>query len=190
MNNKLLLIVLASTLLFDTGTAIASSEDKSYFGIQYGVGDYSENNISKTFKPTVLIGRFGYYFRPSFSIEGRFGLGMQGDTQFLPEFGASGLDATLELDSILGVYGTGRINLTESSSLYGVLGVSRVKAPASVPAFPAAISTTDGSSSVSYGVGADIGFGKKTLLNIELMRYLDKNSHDLNVIGVGAVFRF
>lgn len=189
MNNKLLLIVLASTLLFVTGTGIAHSEDKSYFGIQYGVADYSEKSISKNFNPTVLIGRFGYYFRPSFSIEGRFGIGMQDDTQFLSELGVGGLDATLELDSILGVYGTGRINLTGSSSLYGVLGVSTIEVTTSVPAFPAAESTSD-ESSVSYGVGADIDIGKKAVLNIEYMRYLDKNNLDLGVIGVGAAYNF
>lgn len=189
MNNKLLLIVWASTLLFVTGTGIASSEDKSYFGIQYGVGDYSENNLSKTFEPTVLIGRLGYYFRPSFSIEGRFRLGVEDDTQFLPERGVSGLDATLELDTILGLYGTGHINLTGSSSLYGVLGVSRVKATTSVPEFPP-VTSTKIDDSFSYGVGADIGIGKSMVLNIEYMRYLDKDNLELNVIGVGAAFRF
>lgn len=189
MNNKLISTVLISTLLFFIGTGIAYSEDKSYFGIQYGVADYSEKNISKNFNPTVMIGRFGYYFRPSISIEGRFGIGMQDDTQFLPEFGTSGLDASLELDSILGVYGTGRINLTGSSSLYGVLGVSSVEGTTSVPSLPAAESTSD-ESSVSYGIGADIGIGKKAVFNIEYMRYLDKNNLDLGVIGVGAAYNF
>jgi len=189
MSNKPILMILASTLLFIMGTGIASSEDKSYFGIQYGAGDYSEKGISKNFNPTALIGRFGYYLRPGLSIEGRLGFGIEDDTQFVPEFGTSGLDASLKLDSIMGVYGRGSINLAGSSSLYGVLGISRVEATASVAAFPAA-DTTDDEVSVSYGIGADIGISKNFILNIEYMKYLDKDNLDLGVAGIGATYNF
>ena len=189
MKNKQLSILLASSLIFLTGTGIAGPEDNGYIGVQYGIGNYSEKNISKDFKPTALITRFGYYFHPNYSVEGRLGFGLQDDTQFLPEFGVAGLDAKFELDSIMGVYGTGHFNLSESSSLYGVLGVSGVEVTTSVPAFPAATSTGD-ETSISYGIGADIGIGKNFILNIEYMKYLDKDNFDLGVIGAGAVFNF
>ena len=189
MNNKLISTLLASTLIFVTGTVSAGSEGKSYIGVQYGIGNYSEKNISKDFKPTALIGRFGYFFQPNYSIEGRFGTGIKGDTQFLPEFGLGGLKAKFELDSILGVYGTGHIILSDSASLYGVLGVSRVVAKASVPGFPAADST-DEKTSISYGIGADFNISKTSSLNFEYMRYIDKTDFDLGIIGAGVSFGF
>jgi opacity protein-like surface antigen len=189
MKNKFVFIVLASTLLFFTRAGIADSNDKNYFGIQYGIGNYSEDGISQEFNPTALIGRFGYYFHPSFSIEGRLGLGLQDDTQFLSEFGVDGFDATLELDSIIGVYGTGHFNLNESFSIYGVLGVSKVKGTASLPSIPA-LESTEANSGISYGVGVDIGVGNNIALNIEYMQYLDKPDYDFGTIGLGVVFSF
>ena len=180
---------MAGALIFVAGKGIADSENRSYFGIQYGVSDYSEEAISKSFNPTALIGRFGYYYRPNISIEARLGAGIDDDTKFLPGLGVGGLDASFDLDSILGVYGIGHINLAESSSLYGVLGFSRIEATTSVPAFPAASSTGD-ETSVSYGVGVDIAISESGALNIEYIRYLDKDNFDLGVASVGATFFF
>lgn len=189
MKNKLVFIVLVSTLLLITRLGIADPDDENYFGVQYGIGQYNEDSISQTFNPTVLVGRFGHYFHPNFSIEGRLGLGLQDDTQFLPELGVSGLDTTLELDYILGVYGTGHLNLTDSFSIYGVLGVSRVKGTASLPGIPA-LESTEANSGISYGVGVDIGVGNDIALNIEYMQYLDKPDYDFGTIGLGVVFSF
>lgn len=189
MKTKLILIALASTLFVLTRVGMAGAENEVYAGVQYGIGNYDEDGVSKSFNPTVLIGRFGTYLNPNFSIEGRFGLGLQDDTQFVPEFGVSGIDASLEVDSIMGLYGTGHYNLTESSSIYGVLGVSRVKGTASIPSIPAATSS-ENENSVSFGVGADIGVGNNVALNLEYMQYLNKSSFDLGVLGLGAVFSF
>jgi len=187
MKNKLLFIVLAGMLLSVTKTAIAGSESESYLGVQYGVGIYEEDDISEDFKPTALIVRLGWNFMPDFSIEGRFGVGMQDDTQSLSEF--SGLDATLELDSIYGVYGTGRLKLTESLSIYGVLGASRVKGTANLSDYPE-IKVTESNSGVSYGVGADFAVGSDVALNIEYMQYLDKPDYDFGAIALGVVFNY
>jgi outer membrane immunogenic protein len=188
MKNNLISLALASSLLLVTTASIAGTEGENYVGAQYAVSYYNEDGISKEFNPTLAIGRFGHFFTPNFSIEGRLGFGLQDDTQFLPEFG-SGYDATLELDRLFGLYATGHINITESSSIYGVLGASKVKGTASVPSFPSLESTED-NSSVSYGVGADIGIGSTVALNIEYIRYLDKSEFDLDAVAVGAIFKF
>lgn len=191
MNNRPIITLLASTLIFISGAVSASSEGKSYIGVQYGNGNYSDKEVSKDFKPepAALIGRFGYYFRPGFSVEGRLGVGLEDDTQFLKEFGLNGLNAKFELDSILGVYGTAHFNLLDAVSLYGLLGVTRVEATASVPGFPEA-GSTDEKSGFSYGFGADFSATKSLLVNIEYMRYLEKTNYDLDVLGAGVSFLF
>lgn len=180
--------MLVSILLFFMRAGIADSVDENYFGIQYGIAQYNEDGISQEFNPTMLIGRFGHYFHPNFSLEGRLGLGLQDDTQFLPELGG-GLDATLELDYILGVYGKGSLNLTDSFSIYGVLGASEVKGTASLPGIPG-IKGNESNSGVSYGIGADLGIGHNIALNLDYMQYLDKPDFDIGVIGLGIVFSF
>ena len=187
MKTKLMYMALAGTLTFTATTGIAATEGGSYVGVQYGIGNYDEDGVDETFNPTALIGRFGYFFHPNFSVEGRLGFGLQDDTQSVPAFG--GIDATLDIDHVVGLYGTGHINLTESISFYGVLGASSVEATASVPSLPG-IEVSDDESSVSYGVGADFGIGKNIALNIEYMRYLDKSSYDLDMIGLGASYNF
>lgn len=189
MNNKIVVVMLTCTLLFFTSVGISGTTDENYFAIQYGIGQYSEDGISEEFNPSISVGRFGRFLTPNFSVEGRLGLGLQDDTQHLQEFGVNGLDATLELDYILGIYGTGHLNLTDSFSLYGVLGVSKVKGTASLPSIPA-LTATENNSGVSYGVGADLGIGHNMALNLEYMLYLDKSEFDLGVIGLGLVFGF
>ena len=188
MKNKLIFTVLASALLLITRSGIADPDGENYSGVQYSIGQYNEDGLSPTFNPTVLVGRFGHYFHPNFSIEGRLGLGLHDDTQFVPELG-SGRDGTLELDSIIGVYGAGHFNLTGSFSIYGVVGVSSVKGTASVPGI-STLESSETNSGVSYGVGANIGVSSNIDLNIEYMQYLDKPDFDVGAIGMGVTFSF
>jgi len=187
MKNKLISITLAGSLCLVTGTGIAGTEGENYFGLQYGVGNYDDDGISETYEPTLLVGRFGRFLTPNFAIEGRLGLGLEDDTHNLPEFGNR--DATLEIDSMVGLYGTGHFNFTESSSIYGVLGFSQVKGTASMPDFPG-LEPTENNSSVSYGIGADIGIGSSWALNIEYIQYLDQDDFDFGVASVGAKIDF
>ena len=186
MKNKLIFIVLAASLLVLTRTAAAGSEGEYYFGLQYGVANYDEEGISETYEPTLLTARLGRYLTPNFTIEGRIANGIDDDTHNLPEFGNR--DATLELDSIFGIYGTAHFNITQSSSIYGVLGASKVEGTASLD--DTGLESTEDNSSVSYGFGADIGIGENWALNVEYIRYLDKEDFDLDVGSVGAMFRF
>jgi opacity protein-like surface antigen len=188
MKNNLISLALASSLLLATGAGVAGTEGENYVGAQYAVSYYNEDGISKEFSPTLVIARLGRFFTPNFAIEGRLGFGLQDDTQFLSELG-SGYDATLDIERIFGLYATGHINLTESASIYGVLGASKVKGTASVPSFIGLESTED-NSSVSYGIGADIGIGSKFAVNVEYIRYLDKSEFTLDAVAVGAVYKF
>ena len=186
MKNQLISITLAGSLCLVTGNGIAATEGENYFGLQYGYGNYDEDGISETYEPTMLIGRFGRFITPVFAIEGRLGTGLDDDTHNLPGFGDR--DATLEIDSMFGIYGTAHLDIAKSSSIYGVLGVSRIEGTASLPVLE--LESTEKNSSVSYGVGADIGIGDRWALNVEYIRYLDKDDFDFDVGSVGASFKF
>jgi opacity protein-like surface antigen len=187
MKNKLIYIALLGSLLLVTRTGVAGTEGENYFGLQYADGDYEEDGISETFNPTLLVGRYGRFLTPNFSVEGRLGFDLDDDTQNLPELGNR--DATLELERLFGLYGTGHFNIAKSFSIYGVLGVSNVKGTVSVPSISGLESTED-NTSVSYGIGADIGIGSSWALNIEYIRYLDDDDFELDMANVGASFSF
>jgi len=186
MKNKLALIALVVMLIPVVGTAMAA-DNKNYLGLQYGVGEYSESGISEDFDTSMAILRVGYNINSNFAIEGRLGTGLDDDTQFLAEF--SGTDVTFEVDSIVGIYGRGRLDLSERFSVYGVLGASQVKATVSLSGLPDA-ENTETESSASYGLGVDMAFSKQWALNVEVIRYLDHDNYDLDIASAGVTYGF
>lgn len=186
MKNKLAYITLACSLLLFNHPVIAQPYGDYYAGAQYAKGDYDEEGISANFEPSMVVGRFGKLFNPHVAVEARLGMGLDEDTQFIPELG---IDGKLELNSLIGIYLSGHLNLTASSSLYAIVGSSRVEAEASAPALPTA-GSTETESDLSYGVGANIGIFNNIALNIEYMQYFDADYFDLSTIAVGVLVRF
>ena len=186
MKNKLISVALASALMFGTQAGMAASSDEYYFGIQYAAGEYDEDGISKSFSPDAFVMRLGGYFNPNFSVEGRLGTGSGDDTQFLPEFGVS---FTLDLDTIMGVYAVGHLDLSESSSIYALLGVTQIEGKAHSSGIPR-VSDSSTNSSSSYGVGADFDISDNVILNLEYMQYLNRSNFDLSAIALGVTFSF
>lgn len=189
MKKKLFLLAIMSASLLVSRSALADTSAENYLNLQYGVIDYNEEGISESYSPDAIVGRYGRHLNANFSIEGRLGFGVKNDTHFLPEFGVSGLDVKMELDSIVGIYGAAHLNMTESSSLYALVGVSRVEARVSVPAYPAA-KNNDSDTDLSYGAGANIGINNELAINIEYMQYLNESRYDLSAIGAGLTVRF
>lgn len=189
MKNKLVYITLACSLLMFNHLAIAQPYGDYYAGAQYAQGDYNEKGLSANFEPSMVVGRFGKFFNPHVAVEARLGMGLDEDTQFIPEQGLAGIDGTLELNSLIGIFLTGHLNLTDSSSVYAIVGTSRAEAEASAPAFPAD-SSTDTESDLSYGAGANIGILNNIALNIEYMQYFDADYFDLSTVAVGVLVRF
>lgn len=176
----------AVTFFSICGTNIyAGTTGDAYGGIQYALGSYNEDGFEEV-NPTALVGRFGKYVQNNFAIEGRIGIGLQDDSVnvFVPGFG--NLDVSLDIDTLIGIYGVGHVNLNESSSVYALLGFTRGEATAS----GGGISISGDDSGLSYGVGANIGTGNNVSFNIEYTQYLNKSDFDLSAIGLGIVFGF
>lgn len=189
MKNKLIFIVLVSASFLFSFSVMAKSFGEPYLGIQYAFAEYNEDGISKSFNPTSAILRLGGYVNSNFSIETRVGNGVNDDTQFLTEFGISGLDATLELNRMAGLYAVGHINIAKALSIYGVLGASRLNGITSVPSL-VNVTSSGHNSSYSYGAGASIKIIKNVSIDVEYMMYLDKNTFDLSMLAAGVTIYF
>ena len=160
--------------------ALAHEADTVYLGLQYGYGIYSEDNVPD-FNVGAAIGRLGAFGSKNLAIEGRAGMGVQDDTQTVGT-----TNVTLELDTLYGMYGLGHFTFFKNSSIYGVLGFTRVKGEASAPGVSAGGSEGD----ISYGVGLDIGITRSIALNVEYMSYVTTSSYDINAAAVGLVIGF
>lgn len=179
MKSMMLKGALLLTISAINTVAIADNTGNTYVGVSYGLGTYNEDGVEEL-NPTGLMGKYGKYMSDGFSLEGRFGIGLQDDSVNL-----LGVDVSLDFDTLFGVYGVGHVNVNKSSSVYGLIGFTRAEATVSAPGFG---SETDDESGVSYGVGANIGVGDNVALNIEYIQYLNKSDFDFSTIGFGVVF--
>ena len=173
---KLLSAFAASVLLLP----LTSNAENTYGGIQYAMGTYNEDGFEEV-KPTALIGRFGNYVNNSVSIEGRLGVGLQDDS--IDYFG---IDISLELDTLIGVYGLAHANINQNSDVHALIGFSRAEATVSALGYSASSDDTG----LSFGVGANLGTGNNVSLNIEYVQYLNKSNFDFSALAFGAVFSF
>lgn len=112
--------------------AIADETDKTdkasktYVSAQYVIASYDVASFEEA-NPTLLVGGFGKFFNKNFALEGRLGLGLQDDDLVT--------NRSVEIDGLLGIYGAGHFNLSGTSSIYGLIGFTRVKATTSVSTY-------------------------------------------------------
>ena len=187
---RIVLIGLAVSLGSLSGNAFAGLTPGAYAGIQYASTDFTLDGIPEDFSPTALIGRAGSNLNQYFSIEGRLGLGLSDDTVTVTDVTTTE-SRTIELDTLIGAYGVGRLPLGKSSSVYALVGLTRVDATLSASlAGGGSGSESDDESDLSYGVGADIGILYNLWINVEYVQYLDKSDLEVSAIALGLRFGF
>ena len=180
--HKAITIGVATAVLLMSNSVLAGNAGSRYAGIQYAITTYSEDGVSEEPKPTASIGLLGANITDNFAVEGRLGIGLQDDT-----ITVSNADVTTEIDSLIGVYGIGHINLNGGSSVYGLLGLSRAKFTFSYPDNPTLGSKSDDETGLSYGIGADIPVSNYVALNIEYVQYLI-SGFDISAFSFGVKF--
>ena len=187
---RILMIGVVVSLGFLSSNALAGLTQGAYAGIQYAAVDFSFEDISEDFNPTALIGRAGSNINKYVSIEGRLGFGLSDDTITATD-GTTTASVSIDLDTLIGVYGVGHVPLGKSSSIYALVGFTQVDATASASAtgFGSA-SLSDDESDLSYGIGADISILYNVAVNVEYVQYLDKSDFDVSAIAIGMKFGF
>ena len=174
--NTFLSLIVATSLYIFSSALIAGGKGQSYMGIQYALGNYSEEGISQEADPSVLIGRYGTYLLDNFAIEGRVGIGIANDTLVF-----SGLEVDVDVDYIVGVYALGHMNIAKGSSVYGLVGFTQAELTTSA----LGISNTNDDNGVSVGVGANLG-----AFNIEYIQYLNESEYEFSALSFGFITHF
>ena len=179
MINKV--VAVSIVCLFSSSMVLASDSGDMYTGLQYASGSYNEDGFDEV-NPSMLVGKFGKYINDSFAMEGRLAFGVQDDS-----INYLGVDITLDIDSMIGVYGVGNMDLNDTSSVYGLVGFTRAEATVSADGFGSDSSSESG---LSFGVGANVGLSDDLSLNVEYMQYLNKSDFDLSALSLGVTFGF
>lgn len=188
--HRIVMIGLVVSLGPMSGNAFAGLTPGAYAGIQYAIADFSFEDVSEDFSPTGLIGRAGSNLNRYFSIEGRLGLGLSDDTVTVTD-ATTNASVSIELDTLIGLYGVGHVPLGKSSSVYALVGLTQIDATASASVTGIGFaSLSDDESDFSYGIGADIGILYNLWVNVEYVQYLDKSDLDVSAIALGLKFGF
>ncbi len=128
--------------------------------------------------------RAGWQFNDHVSAEVRAGLG--GNATGDVTVGNSTVEIDYKLDHFLGAYARGGLWLSDSFYPYLIGGFTRFKHEIEAAGLVLETSGSD----FSYGLGADIATSEHWRINLEYMRYYDRDDTELNAIAIGLVKTF
>ena len=175
MKNKLISTGLVTIALLASSNVFAAQKGETYAGVQLAFIDatFKDPDGNEDASPMGLVGRFGSYMDENISIEARLGFGIADDEV--------DTGVTVELDSLIGVYGVGHKKLNPTTSVYGMVGFTKIEASAYwyIPFFGSGSETAD-ESGLSFGFGANMDMGNQMAFNIEYMMYLSESEVDVN----------
>lgn len=151
--------------------ATGAQAQSLYGEVGYTGLDYKQPGLKAS--PGMVRGLMGYELTPQLAIEGMVGLSAKSDTT---------KGTQVKLDNTVGVFGKAQVPLTDALKVYGRVGVARNSVKLN--------GNSDSNTGLAYGAGLSYDLSKATYLNVDYMRYQDKNSKTLDGVTAGIGFRF
>jgi hypothetical protein len=127
--------------------------------------------------PTTIGANLGMMLNKNFAVEARLGTSLADDS-------LAGVN--LKVDNFAGFYGKGILPLSDTASVYGLLGYTQGKLKVSGPLGSASGSDSD----VSYGVGAEFAVSGTTSVGVEWARFFKGDDYKVNGLSLGVSFKF
>ncbi len=179
------------SLLAASALVVASSASAEgfYLGLGYQIGTYDESGVPEADLSAIKF-EAGTYFMDNIAVEAHVNLGMDSDTVAVPVDSSTNINVDVELKSAASLFLKGDLEVSPNFNLYGLLGFSQVKvdATASAQGFSYSASTTD--TGLSYGAGAEVGFGDQVFVSAEYISYISEDEYDYNGINLGVHKKF
>jgi len=151
-----------------------------YAGLIFSQLSYDQSGASSA-SFTNLGGVVGQVLGPHWALEGRLGLGVDGD-----RITVGGTPVDVELDYYLSGLVKGILPLAPRFGIYGLAGVTIGKFQGNSPA----LYVEKWESDFSYGAGVEIGFLPTASLTAEWQRLFEGSGYKLDTLSVGLNFRF
>lgn len=126
--------------------------------------------------PSAIGIKLGSQINPYFAVEGMIGFGIA-DDEFLNE---SGVSATGELNSIVGVNALGTIPVADNFKIYGKLGFAKVDVDLGFNAFGVSQSYSSDDTGALFGAGLMVNFTENSALALE---YIQLPDVDVEILG-------
>lgn len=178
INTGWVAVLLAGILALLPHTVLAQqggpSEDHGYFGGGIARVDVDEATFNIKAKLPGAYLRAGWQFNDYMSLEARAGAGLGGDK-------IDGYD--IKLEHFFGAYARAGLWVNDAFYPYLIGGYTRSEIKIETEA---AASDSD----LSWGLGVDIATSEQWRINLEYMRYYDKDRTRLNAFALGLVRTF
>lgn len=179
---------LAAAVLAGSNAAHALPPGSVYGGLQAASissdGDAEINDI----KLGVLLSRVGIVVNDMLRLEGRFGVGVDDDTQVLIEDGVP-IQLTTSIQSIFGAYALFTLPI-DPVMLYAVAGYTTAQVEVTLetarPFPPFRLRERARENYSTFGVGIDYAFADRVSIGVEYLRY----SSDIDAISLGFTVGF
>jgi hypothetical protein len=182
MNARVIGVILAATAALP---ASAVEPGKAYAGVMLQKVTYEESaaiggdSVTLESEPEAFAIRIGLQLSEYVSVEARYGLGTSDDN-----LEVSGEDSGYDfgVDNYYGAYVRAHMPNKTIATPYFVAGYSEIKAEI-------ADESTDGTSDLAMGVGADFAIGS-AIATIEYLSMLDKAGGAGDALSIGISFAF
>ncbi len=171
--NRIYQFLMAISLAFFTSFVHASH----YINGSISRLDASNTSVNDLSLTSISV-KFGKTLTEQTSGEVRLGLGVSGST--VPE--PNGSHYNVDIESFYGTYLKTGLAIDEATYAYVILGLTEANLDAKK------FSSTE--SDFSFGIGIDLGNRKDIFFNLEYMRYISKNSVELNGFNFGLTKYF
>jgi opacity protein-like surface antigen len=159
----------------------AAFADGLYFGGNYSALKYRDQDISDDYvEPDAAVLRLGVEPVDWFGLEIRGATGINADNETFP-----GGEVDFELDHLYGAYAKLGIPIGDTVMPYVIGGVTKVKGTADATILGVSTSESETVQDQSVGAGLDVNLSKSLALNLEYMRYVEKDDKELSAVSVG-----
>lgn len=170
----------ATALALGTLTPVAHAEGL-YFGGNYSAFQFTDDSVDdEIIKPDGVVLRLGIEASRVFGMEARGGIGLQSD-----ERNFSGGSLEFDLDELYGAYAKIGLPLGDAVTPYAIGGYTHVKGSATATVLGVSSGGSETWEDESYGAGLDVNLSDSLALNVEYMRYLEKDDQELSAVSVG-----
>ena len=171
------ILIIAITLA--SGLVYADNTGKSYIGVGYAMGNYSEAGFPG-YEPTNIKLNGGYYISDTFAIEGNMIIGGGYQTKDI-----GGIPFGLKVNSGYGVYARGEFPSSNKFRAYGLVGFYS----GSMSATAGGTTFTLPNSGLSFGLGGEYRVGENIGVGLDWMNY-DVPYATLSAITINTRFLF
>jgi opacity protein-like surface antigen len=177
MFKRLLLSCLLTSIIFAANSAVA---EVGFAGGGLGFLD-AEVTDDESANLTALTFRLGADLNEYFSGELRMGFGLAENTVHIGDD-----EFDVRLKNLRGVYIRAGYPTSETFYPYIIVGHTTLKIEESL----GSLTESDTDSDVSFGAGVDLHMSERSTLNIEFIRYYDKDGAEIRGINAGVAFNF